>query len=207
MNFSRNGNTDEITKFVEYMGTEIPYQPEPSYGQQAEDDAKDLIRDYFMDEIIEQLIDGGEASDDMYNDYARGDSTFHETITDKWYSPSEAIEVIDDLSEHEEEDSGLWEGEDYIGILSAKAAYTYGNAVHSEWHDLIEKINDEIDMDEVRKMAIRSALKQFSKSSMTIDVRKMIQEDGLDAWLMEEHEDMYRNNLTNVLKAEIEAIL
>ena len=27
--------------------------------------------------------------------------------------------------------------------IAAQAAYTYGNAVYSEWHDLIEKINNE----------------------------------------------------------------
>lgn len=206
--FAKSHEIREFEEFYRYVGISIPKTSEPTYRDQVDEDAKELVTEYFMDEIITQLIDEGEASDDINNDYDGGDSTFHETIVDKWYSPEDGIKLLDDLSEHEETDSGLWEGRgrNYEDIISTKAAYTYGNAVYSKWHDIIEEIN-EIDMDEVRKLAIRSALKNMSKKNITIEDRQQIKEDGLDSWLMECHEDLYRNNLTNILKAEIEALL
>ena len=45
----------------------------------------------------------------------------------------EACEVLTQLDEYEETDSGLWEGLDMKEALSACAAYTYANAVYAEW--------------------------------------------------------------------------
>lgn len=113
-----------------------------SYRQDAASDAAETVHN-FEDEILEQLLDKGEASDDLLNDYPNGDSWHHECHVDKDYSLQEAAELLDDLSEHEETDSGLWEGLEPRRAIAAQAAYTYGNAVYSEWRDLIEKINDE----------------------------------------------------------------
>ena len=106
----------------------------------AQSDANDFVLN-FEDEVIEQLIDKGKASDDFLNDYPGGDSYHHETHVDKWYSLSDAAEVLDELNEFEETDFGLWEGLAPRDAISAQAAYTYGNAVYSMAVDLIEEIN------------------------------------------------------------------
>ena len=111
------------------------------YRQEAKSDAADFVLN-FEDEVIEQLIDKGEASDDFLNDYPGGDSYHHDTHVDKWYDLSDAAEVLDSLSEYEETDRGLWEGLEPREAIGAQAAYTYGNAVYSMATELIEEIND-----------------------------------------------------------------
>src|SRR5208337_1785460 len=112
-----------------------------NYRDLAESDAKSAVSN-FRDEIVEMLLDDGKASDDLLNDYPNGDSYHHESHTDKWYNLQEAAAVLDQLDEYEETDYGLWQGQDMKTALGTCAAYTYANAVYSEWHDLIEKIND-----------------------------------------------------------------
>lgn len=149
INFTRTKQLNEIDELTKYCGVRIDKKPRPTYYELAENDARMLVTDYFMDEIVNQLIENGQASDDYNNNYKNGDSIFHETIVDQSYSVNEAIELLGDLSEFEEEDSGLWEGQDWEQILSIKAAYTYGNAVYDIWSKLIEEIN-EIDMETIQ---------------------------------------------------------
>ena len=113
-----------------------------NYLREAADDAADTVRN-FADEILEQLLDDGKASDDLLNDYPDGDSWHHESHVDKWYSMIDAAILIDQLDEFEETDSGLWQGQSFKDAISTCAAFTYGNAVYSEWRELIEKINEE----------------------------------------------------------------
>lgn len=111
--------------------------------KEALDDAIETI-DYFEDTVVEQLSEKGEASEDLYNDYPNGDQYHHESHTDKSYSLIDAAHLLDQLSDHEETDSGLWEGiEDPERALEVKAAFTYGNAVMSEFQDLIKELNEE----------------------------------------------------------------
>lgn len=192
INFAKTGSTCDIEKLVDRINSEFIWKPEPSYSIQADDDAKDLITN-FMDEIIDQLIIQGEASVVYNNEVDRG------------YSEKDAVELIDELSDYEEIDSGLWEGEDLRGILSAKAAFTYGNAVYDKWHALIDEIN-QIDMDEINDMATRATLKQIPKPISNAD-RQWIKAGDLNEWLEEFYEDIFLEAKKNILKPEIEEIL
>lgn len=114
-----------------------------SYRKMAHDDAIELIQEYFKDEIVEQLSKNGRASDDIYNDYANGDEIFHEVIIDRDYKPYDAVILLDELGEYQEDDSGLWEGlTRWDDMLATIAAYTYGNAVMAEWRYHIKHINE-----------------------------------------------------------------
>lgn len=113
-----------------------------NYDSEAQNDAIETAQN-FIDEIVEQIVDNDEASDDLLNDYPNGDAYHHESHVDKWYSLIESAELIHELSRHEETDSGLWEGvNDLERALGAKAAYTYGNAVMYYWQRVIAEIND-----------------------------------------------------------------
>lgn len=116
-----------------------------NYLQKAANDAAETVQN-FQDEILTQLLAKGKASADLNNDYPGGASWHHECHVDKSYSLRDAANVLDQLDEFEETDSGLWEGLDMKDALSACAAYTYGNAVASEWADLIKQINDEAEL-------------------------------------------------------------
>jgi hypothetical protein len=112
-----------------------------NYLSNAESDAKETV-EYFFDTVVESLLDDGKASDDLYNDYPGGDAYHHESHVDKSYSLTEAAELLDELHDSEETDTGLWEGMMPKEAIGVQAAYTYGNAVYSEFRNLIEEINE-----------------------------------------------------------------
>lgn len=205
INFARTKNTDEITNFVRRRVREDIERDDPSYIDQAQEDACDLIKGHFVDEIIEQLIDNEEASDDFNNDYNDGDAIFHDNIVDRSYSTEESMELLNELYRYEEEDSGLWEGQEWDDILQIKAAYTYGNAVWSEMSDIINEIND-IDMDEICDQAIRKTLRQIDKKRLSQEDRRAIKKDGLKEWLAWTSKE-YDNNLHDELSKWVESCL
>lgn len=148
--FANDHSLDRINHFVDHFHFELPPEPPTNYRQEAEDDAANLVLEYFMDEIVDQLINKGEASADINNDYANGDGIFHEVITDRSYHMTEAAELLSQLYEYAEEDAGLWEGEtDVDRIAEIQAAYTYGNAVWDEFDTLIMNINS-LDIDDIK---------------------------------------------------------
>lgn len=152
--FARSANSKCFEEFYEYASIHIQKQPEQLWMSKAIEDAEDLIKEYFIDEIVQAIVDGKEVSSDMYNDYDNGDGIFHGVITDRYYHRSDVMDLLDELCEYEEDDSGIWEGLDWEGVIQAKAAYTYGNAVMSEWDRIIEYINS-IDFDGKTKDEIR----------------------------------------------------
>lgn len=112
---------------------------EKNWRHDVESDARDAV-EYFMDEIVDGLYDNGRA-DTGITDYS--DSYHHENHVDQSYSLLEAAKLLEDLRDHEEEDSGLWEGQDPREAISTMAAFTYGNAVASDFQDFVENINDD----------------------------------------------------------------
>jgi hypothetical protein len=136
---------------------------------EARSDAQDTALN-FLDEIVDQLLDGGGVSNDLLNDYPDGDSYHHENHVDRDY------DLLDELGDYEETDSGLWKGMRPRQAISCQAAYTYGKAVASLWNDLIKEINDDQD------------IKDF------LAVKEDAEEDGEDV----------RDILTGLVKAIIE---
>lgn len=117
------------------------------YYAEACNDALEMVNN-FLTEVSDQIIQTGEASRDLFNDFANGDGYHHENHVDKDYRLSNAADLLDELSEWEETDEGLWSGLEPRKAVSAQAAYTYGNCVLSRWQDLIDAINQGIeDMD------------------------------------------------------------
>ena len=148
--FANNHSLDHIDEFMNRFMFELPPEPPTDYRQEAEDDAANLVLEYFMDEIVDQLFDSGEASSDINNDYDNGDGIFHETIVDRSYHLTDAAELLSQLYRNAEEDTGLWEGEtDVDRIAEIQAAYTYGNAVWDEFDTLIMNINS-LDIDDIK---------------------------------------------------------
>ena len=113
-----------------------------TYLREAADDAGETVRN-FADEILEALLAIGEASDDLLNDYPNGDAYHHERHVDKEYGFAEAAGLLVELEDFEETDRGLWAGKEMKTAVATCAAYTYANAVYSEWRKKIEQINEE----------------------------------------------------------------
>lgn len=118
------------------------------YTDEAHSDAVEMVKE-FIDEVVNQLVCDGKASNDLFNDYVHGDSYHHEMHVDIWYSLADACDVIKELSDHEETDSGLWEGQDMKTALSSCAAFTYGNAVMAQWNEVIDEINSDATLEQM----------------------------------------------------------
>jgi hypothetical protein len=201
MEFALTKSLDCIDAFIRNFSFDMPPEPPTNYEWEAMDDAKNLITEYFMDEIIDQLINTGEASDNMYNDYDNGDGIFHETIVDRDYDLTEAAEVLNQLYRHEETDSGLWEGEDFERIAATKAAYTYGNAVYSEWNNLISEIN-EIDMELINTIAAEDVIKHHPEP----ENYDSMDDEALIEYVSEYYDDEFQETQKKLLTDAIKEI-
>lgn len=141
-----------------------------SWTDEARDAARDLAYHY-LDEIVEQLRAAGSASDDLDNsgDYPHGDSYVHDYIMERSYSFGEAGDLLDELAEFEEDDSGLWQGLGVREAVVACAAYTYANAVRHYWMSLVEDINaafagDESLPEKPRASAVKKLVEEVLES-------------------------------------------
>lgn len=193
--FANDHSLDGINRFIDHFYFELPPEPPTDYAREAEEDAAMLITDYFMDEIIDQIIDMGEASRDINNDYANGDGIFHEVITDRSYGLEEAAELLSQLYRYEEEDSGLWEGEDVLDrIAEIKAAYTYGNAVYDEFDTLIMNINS-LDIDYIKFETAIECLEHEPEDTIDYEIIEKAEETR------PEYEEKLKERLTKEIKS------
>ena len=192
--FANNHSLDGIDEFMRNFMFELPPEPITDYRQEAEDDAAMLITDYFMDEIIDQLIDSDEASADINNDYDNGDGIFHEVITDRSYHLTDAAELLSQLYGNAEEDTGLWEGETNVDrIAEIQAAYTYGNAVWDEFDTLIMNINS-LDIDDIK---LETAIECLGYEPEDMDDYVVIEK----AEEISEYEEKLRERLVKEIKS------
>jgi hypothetical protein len=113
------------------------------YNERAEEDARETVS-YFIDEIVQEIIERENAGTAELQINDLSDSYHHENHVDKSYSLKKAAELLDDLSDYEETDSGLWEGQEPRDAISTMAAFTYGNAVLRKFNDLVEDIYNAI---------------------------------------------------------------
>ena len=139
------------------------------------DEAADEWIDDLMDQIIEQLMEKGEISTDLNNDYAGADCYHLENHVDEWYNLQDAAEVLSDLSDYKETDSGLWEGQEPQEAISAQAAYTFGNAVYQM---TVEKIK-EIAARAVENLDERLPYDEDAEKELFIENLKLVAKDEL----------------------------
>lgn len=192
--FASNHSLDGIDEFMGRFHFELPPEPPTNYHQEAEDDAANLVLEYFMDEIVDQIIDKGEASADINNDYDNGDGIFHETIVDRSYHLTDAAELLSQLYRNAEEDTGLWEGETNVDrIAEIQAAYTYGNAVWDEFDTLIMNINS-LDIDDIK---LETAIECLGYEPEDMDDYVVIEK----AEEISEYEEKLRERLVKEIKS------
>lgn len=107
--------------------------------------------EHFDNEMLEQFMEYGEISTDLRNDYHNGDSFIHNYYTDNYFDLNESAQILDELSEFEETDWGLWQGLQPEEAISAKAAYTYSNAVYWRIVEIIEQVNFKLNSNDPEK--------------------------------------------------------
>ncbi len=113
---------------------------EPNHLADAERQAWDFIWEH-EDDVRDDLIEGvaGTEPDDYDRDWMRGDQ-YGGTP-----GLTEAAVMLDQLSDHEETDEGLWEGLPPREAIAAQAAWTYGNAVAHFVKANLEQVNSFFD--------------------------------------------------------------
>ena len=203
MRFASNHSMNAIDEFINNFQFELPPEPPTDYVTEAYNDAAYLIMEYFMNEIVDQIIDQGEASADINNDYYNGDGIFHEVIVDRSYSLTDAAELLSQLYNYTEGDDGLWEGEtDVDKIAEIQAAFTYGNAVWAELDDLITDINNEVD--DIKINAAYEVLMENTDNKELSDYDEMPDDEVIELAetdFSDEYEETLRERLIETIKS------
>lgn len=198
--------------FVSNLGRHVVEPPRPPWTEKAKNEAKDFILEYLLEEMVEQVICDSKISNDVNNDYSHGDSAFHEVIVDREYNKTDAIDLIEELYKYEEDDSGLWEGEDLSRILAIKAAYTFGNAVYSEIGDIIDELNSELDnglISEIETGVVIEIIIKIPgfKKKLTTQDRRDIYDGGLIEWIEHNYKETYTKLKERALENAIREIV
>lgn len=149
--------------------------------QTPSEDAKSEARgaiETFIDEIVDQLIDqDGDAPADL-REY---DEDYTNSLNTS-YNLREAADVLHDLSEFEETDSGMWEGEDDPQqAVIIQASLTYQNAVNSYFNSDMEDVNSEVGPVALEMAEERASLERQIESFEDMPERDDAQEASLDA--------------------------
>ncbi len=138
-----------------------------SYHHAALSDACDMA-EKFIDEIVSVIASGNEPSTfygDYYNQHCDGVMYHYQNHVDMYYSPAEAVELLEELADHEqEEDDPACRG--WKSTLSSIAARTYGNAVASLFAGIIEEINND---DELHVLRAEFYHRDWHNDVVTID--------------------------------------
>lgn len=110
------------------------------YKRDAMLDALDAA-EAFAGQMAEHMMSGEDAPTHLYG-YEDGDDYHHTQHVDKDYNLLEAAQLLDQLSDWEETDSGVWHRLEPRQAVAAQAAWTYGNAVLSMFEYVVAKISE-----------------------------------------------------------------
>lgn len=102
---------------------------------------------HFSDDIIERVMERRQAPMEL-TDYS--DSYHQERIDIGWLRPKEAVNLIEELSEHEAFGGAMDWDRDWRDALSMLAQETYRNAVINRFGNLMESLNSAFDIAEKR---------------------------------------------------------
>lgn len=113
------------------------------WNREVENEALDAI-EHFKDEIVGEIVDRG-SGDAPIEISSYSESYVNEHVCDKSVYPKDAIELLETLSDYEEDPGYLNWGEDWREALSQLAAFTFSNAVSHRFTELMEDLNRAID--------------------------------------------------------------
>ena len=139
--FASTARTTQIDELINTVCMRVDKEPEPTWREQVENETNDIINRH-TNLIIEYAIDNDEIDEDI-NSYPPMIRDVREKEVG-WLQPSEAIQLLDELYEHEETEGGLYDMSDYRDILATKAEFTYRNALYAEISDKLEHIALEV---------------------------------------------------------------
>lgn len=170
--FASTARTTQIDEFINAVYVRVDKEPEPTWREQVENEANDIINRH-ANLIIEYAIDNDEIDGDI-NSYPPMIRDARENEVG-WLQPSEAIELLDELYEHEETDSDLYDMGDYRDMLSSKAEFTYRNALYAEISDKLEHIAFEV----------QDIIREVDNDIQNGDIKENDREMAITTWITE----------------------
>ncbi len=108
-----------------------------NYEKDIIQEAIDFLKDH-ADDFKEAIMD---RKDFDRNEISSLDESFHCNITDRAYTPEDAVYILEHC-ENEETDSGLWQRLDWRGQLSARAAYSFSLDVWFKAEEIYKELVD-----------------------------------------------------------------
>lgn len=125
---------------------------EREWRGEAEEDARNMAREY-LDQIVDQLLNDGECARYCDESVYQGiyDYCFESNFRDQEVSLLEAAQILDEFSEYEEDDSGMWEGLPPREAVCVQAVMTYENAVQGFFAEIIKEVNGDDEVADLLK--------------------------------------------------------
>ena len=107
----------------------------------------------FEDDIVIRLLEDKELPHDIYS---YSDYCLHENVGDGFYYSDYSMKFIEEFSEFEDTDWGMFDPRDGIGsVICYVASLTYQNAFSHYFSELIEELESEVDIENLEDV-IRS---------------------------------------------------
>lgn len=129
----------------------------------ASEEAKDMMK-YFMDDIVEIMLENI-ALDLRHNRLdAKMDQHLTENYNYKSFTLKESCDILEELSDYEETDSGAFmKKNDMKKSLQSCAVYTYQNGVKYQIGQLVEEINEDFAIQEMAETENEDGLRDLLK--------------------------------------------
>lgn len=116
--------------------------PEGKYRKKAKHDARVIARVDLFNEIVAEILSTKGPTDKVHiGDYPSGQIHSPEAPN---LSPWKACDLLEELGEFEDTDTGQWEGEEVREALKICAGLTYREAVNSYFTVIIDQINETV---------------------------------------------------------------
>lgn len=155
-----------------------------SYLEKVQDIVKELLEEH-VDDIVEQYLEEfrAEESADHYDE-----SYIHESLDTGDRGLKECAEILEELSEYEVDDEGLWEGRKPVQAIESMAFFTMRNAAESKFREAVAEINGLDWMEDLYQDYIaveneeltedeKEEKKEEIRDNMKQDLEKYIQEE------------------------------
>lgn len=125
-----------------------------SYLEDAREDASRVAKDH-VDVIARKLVE----YDDLTEIYEFDEDRVYQDLD---LGLLEAAQLLDELSEYTETDSGLWESLEPRQAVVCQAHYTYGNAVEGQFRRLMKSLEKFARGDDVCVFLLEKAVEDES---------------------------------------------
>ena len=203
VNSKSNPPTHEFDDLFKQMSWSIEPEPELTWAQEVEKDAKEYIKENLLDAVIEALINGNDIKQIF---------SWHIEHSDTWYEydaptmdETEALNVIANLSSFEPRECDIYGKRSIEEQLIEKGQETYKNALEYEIPEQLEQLENDIDIHEIELDTMNEVLTKEDDATMESDHVDLSDEDQMVDWAKENKEN-WDETLEKKVKTKVVAL-